>query len=306
MKYLIAIVLLWTACFSAVAQWSVGSLTASNINATLIPFDYGTLAYTMLASVRSQEAPANASQNIWSVQNWSSTSTPTNATYNTNFFLFGIPGITAISPWSYPNDYTEAYPLAAISPNIVVTCLHAGNHANSNRWVAFVGLDNVVTTVMISQWTSSYDIAIGLLQSNLPADIFPLPLLPPNYLSYLPEHLVLNLPAIKFPSSSTQAGENAWWPSTNQFNCSSDTPYGVYLDTATFDPSWNNTDGASGSRQCILIGANLVFLTHENCGYHPCIGPDYGLLYGAITNAIAGLPGAIMPQSVNLSSFPMH
>ena len=177
----------------AVAGSLLGRLLAdSGLHLTLFEKDAEQIDTALLG-----KQPGPATQNVFI----SSTATVSNMPYNVfvrnpNLWIGSNVDLTAIGAYNTrPDGYGTKFEITAISPIHCIGSAHV--IAQKGEMVNFVGADNTTyTRTVIAAVNPVGDIAICLLNQELPASVTPMRVLPPDWASYLKTGAELDLPAI--------------------------------------------------------------------------------------------------------------
>ena len=201
----------------------------------------------------------------------------TNFVPNVNFWLaskFQITGMVA-SEQSGANPLSGQECGSAVSPLHVLVCWHAPYTVGQNLW--WVATNGAVVERSVIAVTTNFvtgsDIEVCLLNAALPASVIPLPVLPSGYGPYLPASTNTALvPVIcgnqshlltpKIVSASNVIGQEA----------------NVIANQFWFPRNWGVpvTGGDSGSPICLVIGTNLVLVSHWHSNNSGPWYPNYG------------------------------
>ena len=187
--------------------------------------------------------------------------THTNFIYNPNFWLknqYQITGmIAAEQPPGMALSSQECG--AAISPLHVVVCWHAPYSTGYNLF--WEGSDGTLVERQVVAVTTNNlagtDIEVCLLNSPLPTTVIPLPLLPTNYISWMPA--LTNTALVPVVCGNQQKSIT---PKTVNSVTTGDGSY--IANQYWFPPAWGVpvTGGDSGCPICMAVGTNLVLVSH--------------------------------------------
>lgn len=173
------------------ANWSV-STTSEGTYA-----DEGTLAYHFATNALAHASGKSLANNGLLLNNWPSGTVinyPTNLgylsslTWSTNCWLSGVQGLSATSIATESRESGQAL-VTMISPIHFIRASHTSLSVHpgySN--IAFLSSENQLywRSVCEQNRIANTDITVGILNSELPTSVGYLPILPNNYLNYLP------------------------------------------------------------------------------------------------------------------------
>lgn len=193
---------------------------------------------------------------------------------NTNAWLHGVKGLTALAPCNLHVLYHS--PGTAVTPRHIIMAKH--NATGPGNVFEFVTHDNQVHArkmIAVSSPTNVSDLTIGLLDADLPPGIGFLRVMPPSWRELMPT---------AFTNSSSQVyarrhqreesypviGFNHW----KQGFVADLAGYGVFLDKSEWFPNWfgRGAGGDSGHPLCVLAQDELFLYSHYTS---PQGGPKY-------------------------------
>ena len=234
----------------------------------------------------------------------------TRSAWSTNCWLKGVQGLSATPIGMVTNNLGGQGLMTMISPRHYLCATHM--HPEGRR-AAFLDTNNVL------HWRSTLqridlppapaqgigaDISVGILDADLPPSVGFLPVLPPDYPSYLPTGRGSLVQGIGMNQDLRLFSQ----PMTFEF-----TQYVAWSSVATapggMPKSWNFTvrGGDSSNPDLLLIHDQLVLVSHH---YFVGGGPNYARAFNAInaamhtlsTNQQAGTDYQLTP--VSLAEFP--
>ncbi len=229
-------------------------------------------------------------------------STPT-YTRNTNCWAADL-DLTPISPWNSHNSYRRAGIL--ISPRHI---LFAGHYMiNNSSTIRFVDAsNNVITRTMTAKerhpdysyiFGPQYDIAIGLLDSDVPAGIGFAKVLPDDWEDYLPNS------GTQIPALTLDQEEKALIKDPSHLSFVTINPRVFYPYPSTnpsrlaFDEDL--IDGDSGNPVCMILGGELVLLCVHTTPEH---GSAIHENKTEINQMMTDLGGGYQLTEIDLTSF---
>jgi len=209
--------------------------------------------------------------------------------------------LTPISPWNSTGGATRAGTL--ISPRHVIFCEHYNFHPSVGATIRFVASDGTVVNRTINalethpDYTPFYpDITIGLLDSDVPASIGFVKILPQNWANYLPSLSS----SYKLPCLVLDQEEKALISCLYSLNTSANflTP----TQSARFAFYEKIIGGDSGNPAFLIIDDELVIITVWTFGG---AGGGTSILYhkDAINTMMATLGGGYSLTEIDLSGF---
>ncbi len=267
---------------------------ASNAPAVVVP-SLGVLAtnsaYWISNRVHGRNGvDTNRTRRVFLAQKWTPTST-TVTLRNTNCWLFGAKGLTALSPFNVAAVYHS--PGTPISPRHLIMASH--NRTRPTNRFEFVTADNrVVARTMIAQTNcvAVPDLTIGLLDEDLPRDIEFLRVAPPRFRELLHERL--RNPKVSVYDFLGRRREREIFVPVVGFNhwkqafVADFAGSGVFFDQSLWFPDWfgHAAGGDSGHPLCLLVNDELILLSHFTNAMGGVIYPDR---IAEVNAAMAGL-----------------
>lgn len=184
-------------------------------------------------------------------------------TRNTNCWLHGVKGLTAISPFNRQGAYHG--PATAVTPRHVVMVTHM--RLQPGTVVEFATMDSqIVSRKLVAHSDSKQipDFSIGLLDADLPPSIGFMRIVPPLWRQIMPEAFQPRRPG-SHPSNRSPAevhpvvGFNHW----KQAFVADFAVSGVLLDKSVWFPDWfgRAAGGDSGHPLCLLANDELFLIT---------------------------------------------
>jgi len=237
--------------------------------------DVGTLAYNLSTNA---VAHTNGISNIyngmqelegWQYGTYSGTNMArlTNSVWSTNFWLNGVQGLSATCI-GFSNGLAAQGSVTMISPR---HCIYA-NHMHlppGYFMAAFLDTNNVIYWRSNKETINVYgDTSVGILDSDLPASVGYLPVLPTNYASYLPTNGTATIQGIGRNQDVMMFGQPLQIASTYlAWNVTNTAPYGLTTN-------WNKLirGGDSSNPEMLLVGNQLVLVSHN---FSVQSGPNY-------------------------------
>jgi len=274
---------------SASASWQVTNYTYAGSY-----IEPGTLAYhlaTNAVAYANGHTPAGETIELsgwtWAYYYPSNLYLLTNATWSTNFWLKGVKGLSATAT-GFLNQPGGQGLVTMVSPR---HCLFASHmHGDEDRFVAaFLDTNNVVfwrTNIETVHMPPSVtfgitnDMSVGILNEDLPPSVGFLPVLPADFIDYLPtnNHSIIqgigmnqNLRAFSQPMTMIDRGIFVNWSPL------ASVPFGLATN-------WNVmiVGGDSSGPERLLIGNQLVLVAHNFHGYFNGDGPIYSLQFSLL------------------------
>jgi len=215
--------------------------------------------------------------------------------WNPECWLLGVDGLSATSiGWSNGiYGFVYGYPVVTmVSPRHFLYAWHTHPESDTNGgFEAFLGTDSVVHFARILEGTNllNGDLAVGILDTSLPSSVGYLPVLDPNYSTYLPTgnqnfvqgiggKSVYSQPRVFSQPIGLWDASNVYWSPTAEI-----IPLGFGLGT---DWSQSLITNDSSSPQRFLINNQLVLLS---AAYYSTFGPNYANYIDAIQDAMNDL-----------------
>lgn len=241
-------------------------------------------------------ADTNQARMLFASQKWTPTST--NATVrNTNCWLQGAKGVTAISPFNAAAIYHS--PGTPVTPRHIVMALH-NRTLPTNRFEFVTAANQVIARNMIAQTNCAAvpDLTIGLLDADLPASIGFLRVAPPKFRELLPGRL--RDPKVSFydflgrtrtrDMSVPVVAFNHW----KQAFVADFGGFGVFLDQSLWFPDWFGRAGGgdSGHPLCLLVDDELILLCHYTSAMGGALYPDHIAEINATMEGVSRAHGA--------------
>jgi len=208
--------------------------------------------------------------------NWTSTTYSgtnlaylTNAVWSTNCWLHGVQGLTATCI-GYSNGFSGTFLVTMVSPRHYLRAQHIGT-LSTNTLIAFLDTNNVIywRTAVQEVQVGSSDTDVGILNSDVPASVGYLPVIPTNYTNYLPTTFSSYVQGIGLHQDLRMFSQPMTFgdPTSVDWNSSASPQFGL-------GTSWNITlfSGDSSNPEMFLINNQFVLLTHN---FHVGDGPNY-------------------------------
>jgi alpha-tubulin suppressor-like RCC1 family protein len=182
----------------------------------------------------------------------------TNTAWSTNFWLAGVPGLSATSI-GFSNNWAAQGSVTMISPRHCIYAKHM-HEPPGYFMAAFLDTNNVIHwRTNMENIVVAGDISVGILDSELPPSVGFLPVLPTNYTDYLPTNGRSVIQGIGRNQDVRMFGQPMTLGSTYVDWSAADTaPFGL---TTT----WNVVirGGDSSNPEMLLIGDQLVVVSHN-------------------------------------------
>ena len=228
--------------------------------------DVGTLAYHLSTNA---VARTNGISNIYEAQkelsgwNYSyftetNMASLTNSVWSTNFWLKGVHGLSATSI-GFSNGLAAQGSVTMISPRHCIYAKHM-HEAPGRFMAAFLDTNNVIywRTNMENIFITN-DISVGILDSDLPASVGYLPMLPANFATYLPTNSSGLVQGIgRNQAVSMFAEPIALTSPVVSWNVNNTAPFGV-------STNWNvNIVGGDSSNPVMFLVKNQLVLVSHN------------------------------------------
>lgn len=267
----------------------------------------------------SGKTASNAIQNVTSATNWT-----TAFTRNASLFLAGV-NMTAFALSTGSNTDTAGVgqqSATVISPRHVVSAWH--HRPPRVYWLASDG-SIVFRNIASWQQVGTTDIAIGYVNTDIPATVTPIKVLPATWLNYMP-HYNADLPVIYLDSGDDATGSSqphrraaiGQMDLIGTFTVSSVTNPAMIIDQptkATRLAFWNTSASPqilfrSGSPIFVVNGTTPILLGcwHAASGSTYAIFPFLSNYIAEINAAMTALHGSTQYQlqTVDLSAFPTY
>ena len=205
----------------------------------------------------------------------------TNAVWSTNCWLKGMQGLSATAI-----GHSNAFGGKALKTMVSPRHHLFATHTPASQSVAFLDTNNVVHWRRTLQWVNLYyDMAVGILDADLPATVEYLPVLPANVFTYLPSNTTsvvqgigMNQQLMLFSQGMTMQSTHIPIPVYVGWDVTNSAPFGL-------GTNWNVpiVDGDSSAPERFLIHNQLVLVSHN---YYPWFGPSTGVLFDQINEAM--------------------
>lgn len=234
------------------------------------------------------------------------------AVWNRNFWLAGAKGLSATCVgYVCTNNQGYSFPLTMVSPRHYLAAAHVARGFSfffGGDAAVFAGTNNVTYYRHSLQWTNlGSDIALGILDADLPAAVGFLPVLPGDYTNWLSptalEGIGRNQEYLAF-AEAVYLGALVSWSGR------APVPFGLGTNwTSCADPAAECSlrSGDSSSPVRLLVGNQLVLVS---AAHGATIGPNYALASGLINAQMHwlstnnGLGTDYQLSIFNLSSWP--
>lgn len=294
-------VVVTNAAGSASASWQVTNFTY--VGSYVVP---GTLAYHLATNAVARTNGYTPGANLVELSGWTweiyyptNMHLLTNAVWSTNFWLKDAQGLTATSIGASNNPAGQRS-VTMVSPRHYLYATHVG----SPETIAFLDTNNVV------HWRSTlgrtdlgFDSSVGILNADLPPSIGFLPVVPTNLMNYLPTNATSFVQGIGMNQDMSLFSQPMMfgYPPSVGWDSSKVIPYGL-------GTNWSlaTRDGDSSAPARLLIGNQLVLLSHNYSGGVAGSGPNYAFQFNSInekmhylsTNNNAGTDYQLIPFSL--------
>lgn len=203
--------------------------------------------------------------------------------------------MTAISPWNSTGGIYRAG--IAITPR---NTFHATHYlVPTGTTLRFVAADNTVVERTVTDYeiitTEAADLQVTVLDTDLPASITPVKLLPANAFDYLPSFRLWPLDLLALDGQEHALAMETYWDAGGQ-------EQSLYARNSTKYPALTESiiGGDSGNPICLVINSELVVVSHWSSSYR---GGLYHLHLTEIASALTSLGGGYTLSTVDLSSF---
>ncbi|PWU08280.1 MAG: hypothetical protein C5B50_29820 [Verrucomicrobia bacterium] len=258
------------------ATWKVSMTYAGSYTAP------GTLAYHLSTNAVGHAVGYSAVySNMLELANWApATYSGTNlallthAVWSSHCWLHGVRGLSATCI-GYSNGYSGQFLVTMISPRHYLRAQHTGTPRSP---IAFLATNNVLywRKVVDQIQVGVSDTAVGMLDTDLPASVGYLPILPANYTNYLPTTGSSYVQAIGLHQDLSLFSQpmRFWDPNSVVWDRLIAPPFGLTTN-------WNIAlySGDSSNPDMLLIGNQLVLVTHHAAADG---GPNYAPQISAI------------------------
>ena len=206
------------------------------------------------------------------------------ALWNRNFWLAGVSGLSATCVgYVCTNNQGYSFPLTMVSPRHYLAAAHVAQGFSfffGGDAAVFADTNNVIYYRHSVQWTNlGSDIALGILDADLPASVGFLPVLPGDYTNWLSptalEGIGRNQEYLAF-AEAVYLGALVSWSGR------APVPFGLGTNwTSCADPAAECSlrSGDSSSPVRLLVGNQLVLIS---AAHGSSIGPNYALASGLI------------------------
>jgi hypothetical protein len=267
------------------------SNAAGITNATWdVSINYGTLAYYLSTNTAAYTNGNTGSSNDmlmlsgWTYANYTNGNWDllTNAVWSTNCWLKGVRGLSATSIGSINAGYGGKELRTMVTPRHYLFAGHTATYeTNASKTVAFLDTNNVIYWRTTLQYVDlPDDVAVGILDEDLPASVGYLPVLPTNYSDYLPTNTSSYVQGIGMNQLMQIFGQPMTFgsPGGVYWNNTNNVPFGL-------GTNWNVAivNGDSSGPERFLL-SNQVVLVSAN--WHIDNGPNYASQFDAINQTI--------------------
>jgi len=198
-------------------------------------------------------------------------------TRNTNCWLQGVKGLTAMSPFNRQGAYHG--PGTAVTPRHIVMVTHM--RSQPGTVFDFATVDSKIVSrklIAYSDSTRISDLSIGLLDADLPASIGFMRVMPPLWRQIMPEAFQTRRPGMAIGDRSRAevhpiVAFNHW----KHGFVADFAGYGVLLDKSVWFPDWfgRAAGGDSGHPLCVLANDELFLITLYTTPSGGMFYPDY-------------------------------
>jgi hypothetical protein len=241
------------------------------------------LATNALARIARISAPGTALPFLYSNGVWSQAFyqyKPFREQWSKTCWLYGVKGLSATC-LGYTNGYGGAYPITMVSPRHYVASWHIAGWfpfcAGKDAAVFLDTKNKLYQRRSIQCLNAGNDIAVGLLDADLPPSVGFLPVLPANYTNYVGasdwvQGVGANCDLLVFSQPLRLDPVGVIWNSEGQIN-------------GGLATNWNHRlrNGDSSFPQRLLIGNQLVLVS---CATTVMGGANYAQLAGRINAAM--------------------
>lgn len=198
-------------------------------------------------------------------------------TRNTNCWLEGVKGLTAMSPFNRQGAYHG--PGTAVTPRHIVMVTHM--RSQPGTIFDFATVDSKIVSrklIAYSDSTKISDLSIGLLDADLPPTIGFMRVMPPLWRQIMPEAFQTRRPGF-YQGDRLKSefhpiiGFNHW----KQGFVADFAGGGVLLDKSVWSPDWfgRAAGGDSGHPLCVLANDELFLITLYTTPTGGMFYPDY-------------------------------
>jgi hypothetical protein len=213
---------------------------------------------------------------------------------NTNCWLHGVKGLTAISPFNRQAVYHA--PGTAVSPRHIVMVTHM--RCLPGTVFEFITMDSQTVRRKLIAYADSAkigDFSVGLLDADLPPNIGFIRVMPPLWRQIMPEAFQPRRPGWVVANRSKMDVHPA--VGFNHFKrgfVADFAGYGVLLDKSVWFPEWfdHAGPGDSGHPLCILANDELFLVTLFTTPSGGNLYPDYNTLINAEMEELSRAHGA--------------
>jgi len=218
----------------------------------------------------------NGCRETFSSMKWSFESTSP-LIRNTNCWLRGVKGLTAISPFNLQGAFHA--PGTAVTPRHILMVTHM--RSKPGTVFEFITMDNQVVRrklIAYSDSTKISDFSIGLLDADLPSSIGFMRVMPPMWRQIMPEAFQIRRAGFYQGERSKMevhpiVAFNHW----KQAFVADFAGSGVLLDKGVWFPDWFGyaAGGDSGHPLCVLANDELFLITLYTTPAGGRLYPDY-------------------------------
>jgi hypothetical protein len=184
-------------------------------------------------------------------------------TRNTNCWLKGVKGLTAVSPFNRQGAYHG--PGTAVTPRHIVMVTHM--RSQPGTVFDFATVDSQIVSRKLIAYSDSKkinDFSVGLLDADLPPSIGYMRVMPPLWRQIMPEAFQTRRPGVAISERSKSevhpiVAFNHW----KHGFVADFAGYGVLLDKSVWFPDWFGfaAGGDSGHPLCVLANDELFLIT---------------------------------------------
>ena len=202
---------------------------------------------------------------------------------NTNCWLHGVKGLTAISPFNRQGVYHA--PGTAVSPRHIVMVTHM--RCLPGTVFEFITMDSQTVRRKLIAYADSAkigDFSVGLLDADLPPSIGFMRVMPPLWRQIMPEAFQPRRPGLVLANRSrTDVHPAVGFNHFKRGFVGDFAGYGVLLDKSVWFPDWfdHAGPGDSGHPLCILANDELFLVTLFTTPSGGSLYPDYITLINA-------------------------
>ncbi len=198
-------------------------------------------------------------------------------TRNTNCWLHGVKGLTAMSPYNRQAAYHA--PCTAVTPRHVLMVTHM--RCQPGTIFQFATMDSQIVSrklIAYSDSTKLHDLSVGLLDADLPPSVGFMRVIPPLWRRIMPEAFQPRQAGLLSADRSKSnvhpiVAFNHW----KQGFIADFAGYGVMLDKSVWFPDWFGyaAGGDSGHPLCVLANDELFLITLFTTPSGGILYPDY-------------------------------